>query len=436
MKHGEVSGAWATAEAIWVILLADPNPDIDALQQSLRFLLSPRLQQSDGGWPLVQSPPSTIPATADCVIAILRFLPLAKDQQLTEMMKASVLRGINWLKSNQNGDGGWGIEAETHESGKSRMFGTYYAIAALVEAGETFANSEFVKRAVKNILRSKNGNGSWGYERGKPGDVSNTARAVLCLLRAKRFTSSDPVIKQALSFILKNASDGLLWELSEERISTREGLLLFENYSPYIALYALLTCEYVGEETLRCLKWFIDTQNKTGCWNLKCPVTGREKESLSWVTSEVVHILSLADSVTTKSMRKLLDTAFKALSNPPPKASQIMEPLIESSQIIALGKSPYKTFVSRNVGDVLVVVWAAIAGFGLYQIHRLFLQNLIAIIEFKAGVFTILMLFSTYLMVYAKAGRVSEIREMSTLGFCGTLGAVAVFLATILGYLL
>jgi len=435
LKPGDISGAWSTGEALWVSLLVDSSPNIPELLRTVELLL--KFQQHDGGWPLIQGPPSSVPGTSDCIVALFRIRPAVSDEKLRKRIDQSIQSGLQWLKQQQNEDGGWGIEPEKGEVRRSRVFGTYYSLRALLATGE-IASSECVRKGIDYLLDARNQtDGSWGYEKGKLGDVSNTARAMLCLLETGKLSAEDRIMREALSFILK-FSPGQLWGLTEERITRSGGLLVLDNFPTYDALRALLKCNYLGEETLRCLQWIVKIKGPNGCWRLVCPLTNREKESLSWVTSEVIHALSLADSLIKASPRLLLETAFHLASDTTgeaDRAQHAQQPEVKSECVIGYGGKPYKTFVSKNVGDFLLLLLAIAAGVGVYQAAMLQLTKVISLLGFKVSVFSILMLFSTYFLVYARAGRIRDIKEMDRLKFYTGIGSVAVALVAILVFL-
>ncbi|HEX5774240.1 MAG TPA: prenyltransferase/squalene oxidase repeat-containing protein, partial [Geomobilimonas sp.] len=76
-----------------------------------------------------------------------------------------IQRAINWLKSKQNLDGGWGETCQSYHDptlagcGESTPSQTAWALLSLMAAGET--ESSTVSRGIQYLLDRQKGDGSW-----------------------------------------------------------------------------------------------------------------------------------------------------------------------------------------------------------------------------------------------------------------------------------
>ncbi|MEP9412502.1 MAG: squalene--hopene cyclase, partial [Candidatus Brocadia sp.] len=82
-----------------------------------------------------------------------------------DMNKPYVRKAVDWLKSVQNSDGGWGETIKSYDDpflkaiGKSTPSQTAWALLALLTAGEL--ESESVERGIKFLLTRQREDGSW-----------------------------------------------------------------------------------------------------------------------------------------------------------------------------------------------------------------------------------------------------------------------------------
>lgn len=82
-----------------------------------------------------------------------------------DMTKPYVKKAVNWLKSTQNLDGGWGEVCESYEDrslmgcGPSTASQTAWAILSLFAAGEL--HSKAVSRGIEYLIATQNVDGSW-----------------------------------------------------------------------------------------------------------------------------------------------------------------------------------------------------------------------------------------------------------------------------------
>jgi len=141
-----------TAHAIE--LLGELNKGSASLRKALDYVR--REQKADGAW-YGRWGVNYIYATG----LVLAGLRAAGE----DMKKEYVHKAASWLKSHQNGDGGWGETCHTYEDPSSRGKGqstasqTAWALLGLIVAGEE--RSLKVRRGINYLLRTQQGNGSW-----------------------------------------------------------------------------------------------------------------------------------------------------------------------------------------------------------------------------------------------------------------------------------
>lgn len=79
--------------------------------------------------------------------------------------QAHIVKAVQWLKSLQNGDGGWGEDCNSYDDpslqgkGESTASQTAWALLGLMAAGEI--NSESVERGIHYLSRNFEGTGGW-----------------------------------------------------------------------------------------------------------------------------------------------------------------------------------------------------------------------------------------------------------------------------------
>ncbi len=82
-----------------------------------------------------------------------------------DMSSEPVQRAVRWIEERQNEDGGWGescksyVAPEAKGRGPSTPSQTAWALLALIAAGR--ASSQAAERAVRRLVESQDGNGSW-----------------------------------------------------------------------------------------------------------------------------------------------------------------------------------------------------------------------------------------------------------------------------------
>ncbi|MCB1985577.1 MAG: squalene--hopene cyclase [Burkholderiales bacterium] len=144
-----------TARCVGVLSLCGEQRHQDTVRRGIEFLLQE--QEADGSW-FGRWGTNYIYGTW----SVLEALKLAK----LDVNHMSVRRAVQWLKSIQREDGGWGETNDTYFNQQlagrfetSTAFQTAWAILGLMAAGEV--NSQSVHEGVDYLLRNQAANGLW-----------------------------------------------------------------------------------------------------------------------------------------------------------------------------------------------------------------------------------------------------------------------------------
>jgi squalene-hopene/tetraprenyl-beta-curcumene cyclase len=128
------------------------------VQRAIKFLLS--LQESDGAW-WGRWGVNYIYGTYLALVGLRAIAPFAGFDMDCDQVKQAAA----WLRSVQNGDGGWGETCESYKRAELRGQGpstpsqTAWALIGLMAAGDY--ESESVKNGVAYLLDKQNADGSW-----------------------------------------------------------------------------------------------------------------------------------------------------------------------------------------------------------------------------------------------------------------------------------
>jgi squalene-hopene/tetraprenyl-beta-curcumene cyclase len=164
---------------------ADPQEVQKVLDKAVHFLKDS--QQKDGSFTRKIAGPGI---TAIAVAALLR--------NGVSPQEPVVAKGLKFLESQTKEDGG------VYDEGLMN-YTTAVALMALKEANTNGKYDTAIKRAadfIKNIQHVEDGlnQGGFGYKKGDPADLSNSAFSVEALLAAG-LSKDDPAVKNALKFI-------------------------------------------------------------------------------------------------------------------------------------------------------------------------------------------------------------------------------------------
>ena len=192
---------------------ADPEKYAEPIARAAEWIVG--MQSSNGGWgafdidndasylnhiPFADHGALLDPPTADVSARCISFLA----QIGYERNHPSLVRGIDYLKTEQEADGSW-----FGRWGTNYIYGTWSVLNALNAAGEDMTQS-YVRRAVDWLIEHQNTDGGWGedgatywkerrYER-KASTPSQTGWAVLGLMAAGEVEHA--AVKRGVDYLL------------------------------------------------------------------------------------------------------------------------------------------------------------------------------------------------------------------------------------------
>ena len=143
-----------------------------AVARGLRWLVS--VQNSDGGWSLKNYANHKKPNNASDIMATsLALLPLLGAGQTHEfgLYKSNVAAGLAWLIKRQKTNG----DLRAGFSGQAGMYAHGQASIVLCEAYAMTGDQAFqqpAQNAIQFIESAQHGKGGWRYQPGQPGDTS------------------------------------------------------------------------------------------------------------------------------------------------------------------------------------------------------------------------------------------------------------------------
>jgi squalene-hopene/tetraprenyl-beta-curcumene cyclase len=143
-----------TARVVTVLARIDRPQDRAALKRGIAYLR--KEQEADGSW-FGRWGTNYIYGTWSVVVAL--------TQAGLTMQDPALRRAVDWFKSRQNQDGGWGESNDSYARSattlESTPYQTAWALLALIAAGE--AGSDAVRRGIDHLLRTQQADGLWSH---------------------------------------------------------------------------------------------------------------------------------------------------------------------------------------------------------------------------------------------------------------------------------
>ena len=215
----------------------------DEVTNGIRWLMD--LQNRDGGMPTFCKGWGKLPfdrSSADISAHAVLAMELWKDQlpePLKRRCKESILNLLRWIVNAQSAEGSWtplwfGDQNASDE--KSPVYGTATVVDYL-SVSENPAAKMVADKGVNYLLSAQNEDGGWGGAKGVASKATLTARALAAL--SSHLTEDDKALARGVDFLYERYITGRL--LEKEPIGLYFSRLWYseELYSPTFLLYAL-----------------------------------------------------------------------------------------------------------------------------------------------------------------------------------------------------
>lgn len=172
--------------------------------EGLRWLIG--LQNDDGGWPTFCKGWSGLPFDRSCpdiTAHALRAIAPYVNNDSHGNVRRGMRRGLEWLKKNQCEDGSWiplWFGNQYASNAENRVIGASRVLLALGELNELAVEKE---KGINYLLSVQNSDGGWGGGKGVSSSMEETALAVIALLACERFQETE----RGVEFLLKGCRD-------------------------------------------------------------------------------------------------------------------------------------------------------------------------------------------------------------------------------------
>lgn len=219
-----------------------------------------------GGWSFTTCQEAvTVEASAWVTIGLLA----AGEPQDSDAVKET----MEWMKKNQNIDGGWG----PRKGLMSRTYATFMAINCFSQRKPYFdINSSYLLDARSWLISCQNADGGWGPITSEASTPVHTAFAMLALIMLG-IDSASKEIQRGINYLYDNWNHETTWEHTskfEQYEIPKEGMawtrITFHYFPTAWIITALLTAEecIFQKQIFSSVKWLIHSQNDDGSWSI------------------------------------------------------------------------------------------------------------------------------------------------------------------------
>ena len=211
-RSGGVPDADDTAGALIALAaLGDPTDAVnEAATAGLRWLLD--LQNGDGGWPTFCRGWSKLPfdqSAPDLTAHVLRAIAVWPDDAPKADRQCAIARGLSYLERSQRDDGSWtplwfGSQQTSDRS--NPVFGASRVLRAYADLG--VREIKCAGRGVDFLLSNQNDDGGWGAERGCASSIEETALAVEALCDWSEMPSACEAVDRGTTWLTARIREG------------------------------------------------------------------------------------------------------------------------------------------------------------------------------------------------------------------------------------
>lgn len=217
-----------------------------------------------GGWSFVTSTQNA--PTLEAAAWVLLGLIAGGEPSNSNIIKD----GKEWIKRNQNLDGGWGSKKESC----SRIYTTFLACRCFSTL-EPNLNRENIRDVLNWVLSCQNAvDGGWGATRGEASTPIHTAFALLTLHTLGIGITTE--MQRGIQYLYTQWNPQTMWEhtpkleqydVSKEGAATRITFHYFPT--PWIITALLNIGESIFQEQIFLgIKWLVQSQNEDGSWSV------------------------------------------------------------------------------------------------------------------------------------------------------------------------
>lgn len=299
------SGCWTSADTLEAIVTALPmrNVGLSQIEGLVDFLLSSQLVSDDvqslanGGWALFKGEQPCTMATGHAVAALAASHQIFDGSQRGKLITEAIKHGVNWLQTTQNEDGSWGAFPSAGRGGRSaKIVAIHYALLAYYYLDETPQSSRSVRLSCEFLGHAQKSDGSWSNDSALSGNVSDTCRAAIALIRTGYVESNNNLIKKSISFVFqKRSSKYGLWEIETENIHIQDApAQLVVNRNTLCDVLTFLSLAAPEKEAFNLtLTWLLNSQRDDGTWVLSSPAKV-VSDVETWSTAEWITAINIA----------------------------------------------------------------------------------------------------------------------------------------------
>lgn len=290
---GQSSGSWTTAATLSALVHSPefPRERDDQLREMVRYLLDARIPR--GGWPMARNSANASPmATGHSMEALFKAKCLyPSGSAIIAEIEASLKESAAWLISTQNQtDGGWGIDPMAQEGRDSRVLSTVYAIRGFIGIEENAHKSSHIQKAASFLTSLVNDDGGCGSFRTAPSDACSTARMIHIMIESKSLSHESQLIRRAVKYLEKCSKS---WVVMTEKflVHGAPGMITYHGNTPYDVIMALLSSGGSSVHVARAITYCLKAQSSVdGSWRL---LDGHslDRAISTWPTAEAIEVL-------------------------------------------------------------------------------------------------------------------------------------------------